>query len=294
MQLIPFISVQKCLSKLTVLERALVCVLTVSFCAFAVADVDASAKRSLSADQHYAAAKKLVAMENEDTAPSVNEEVVYHLEQAISQGYKNPKEARLLLQNRLLILGASAPECDQMFKNSKDPAIQKRCRSVRIAMEKALRMIDELHRDFPDDANVILLYARDRDRRGANSKEVESLLRKAAAIAPNDSNVLAELAGYANIAESKLLYADAVAFSKNDEIITHNIEFSWRNLRNRGCATSPEIDGVVDSLPKRFVGEGLYVDPNDELARRQFADDRKKLLLLRDRFVTLLRAHRCS
>ena len=277
-----------------VFGKSLFLLMLLSHCAVAFAVDNIAAKKPLSADQHYAAAKKLAAEDEENIGQDHYAEVVFHIDQAIAKGYKNRKEARLFLQERLRMLGGFTAGCNGVYKDSKDPAIQKQCNQARSAIDRAVKMTAELYKDYPDDARVILLYAVEINQLGAHSKEAETLLRKAATIAPQDPDILGELAQYTPVTESKQLFADYVAFTQKDEFISHSIRFAWDTLRQRGCAASPDLDGIIDSIPRRYDGAGPYVDPKYTVAVKQLAEDHDKLLALKKRFVTALRQHRCG
>lgn len=290
--------------KFRVLKRIPACLLTTIICMHTIAQADTTAKSSLSADQHFAEAKKLIdAQSGEGTPRRLVDGAISHLDQALAEGYSDQKDARWQLHGQLrnlhVMIGSAV--CNKRNKKySQEPVVQERCKrddeTAKQAGERSIKVLTELYRDYPDDLKVILAFSSYRESAGAGGKEVRIMMQRAAKIAPKDAEVLMRLAGMAVTNERQSLYADAVTYTREDVIIVHNINYIWGSMQRNKCAKSPEIDAVVAALPPRFSDEAgtSAVDMNNKVERQEFVTDQKKLYSLRDRFVTLLRAHDCQ
>lgn len=280
---------------------------TIIFCTFlsvastAIEASDFSARSSLSAKEHFTAAKATKEQSDKLQEPLSTEasmQAVWHVEQALAKGYPNSKQTRVLLRELLWDWGSSEYRCYNKFKDSKDPAIQKQCAPIVAANERANNMTPELYRDYPDDPEIVSSYLVWISTAGAKNAEKEATLKEALRHS-NDRQLVSELA-YVLLDEGKFKEAEerfieAVELSSDDYTLAEKLQKYSRVFAHGRCTMPSDIEPLILTIPKRYKSEsGVHEQKTEFKPTKEETEDRNKLESIKERLIIGIRQAQCK
>lgn len=267
------------------------------------AAIDFSARPSLSAVEHFAAATQIASLVQAEEEPLSTEAAmaaVFHVEQAIAKGYSDRKQSRVLLREMLWAWGASKLDCYGKYKDSKDTAIQKLCTAVVAANERANNMTPELYRDYPDDPKIVSSYLIWVSAAGAENAEKEVILKKGLSRS-SDRQLISELAyvllDEGKFKEAKERFIEALDAISDDYVLADKIQKYSRVLAHGRCAMPSEIETLIQSIPARYKSEfDMREQKVDERAKstKEELEDSNKIVSIKKQVINAIHKAKCN
>jgi hypothetical protein len=274
----------------------------------AVAESDYSARPSLSAAEHFAAAKAIadLTQDYEDGAEFPTEaavQAVWHVDQAIAKGYPDHKQADRLLNKMLSVVITSNYDCFMgKYKDSKDPAILKLCAPMIAAKKRKADTISERYRNYPTDPGIVLSYASYMSLNGASKAEIEALYKKTLQLSksPEISGVLAYLlVEEEKYDEAKERFAETLELVSDEYLLADNLERFVSHLRGFGCAMPAETEQAVKAIPMRYKSESGAHEHEQKIKEKikptkEELEDSKKLAAIKKQVIDAIRKAQCK
>lgn len=267
---------------------------------------DYSARPSLSAAEHFAAAKAMDDRSEESEEPLSTEaamQAVWHVDQAIAKGYQDRKQAYRLLDKMLGAVVTSNYDCFMgKYKDSKDHTILKLCAPIIAARKRMNDMIPERYRDYPEDPEIVLSYASYLSVNGASKAEIEALYKKTLQLSksPEISGVLAYLlVEEEKYDEAKERFAETLELVSDEYLLADNLERFVSHLRGFGCAMPAEIEQAVKAIPERYKSDSEMHKHEQKVKAKvkptkEELEDSNKLAAIKKQVIDAIRKAQCK
>jgi hypothetical protein len=233
---------------------------------------------ALTPEQHFALANEVLAQTKrpEFRVSDSVEDGVRHAEEALKLGYKDKKEAQLLLLQLLDLAGSGLSECGSVY-NPNAASIPEVCKQHEMAWRKWKSLLRELYRSYPNDTYIMFRYAH--SPLPASAGESELILRRLVALQPDNLSLKNELADIDHAAWGKVCIWFLIILSIASLILVwfKRTSFVLALLALAAFALEQAWRGGSDELGL----EGLFLSPFLVLALiLTFAGFRRVLLAL--------------